>query len=108
MGSRGGGRFARRVALLGIAVLVTMGAASSCSSGDESDGDRPPATADAPAVVDYIGLSKARAIAKAEAADVPWRIGREDKKQFALTQDFVEDRVTFEIDDGKVTKATFG
>ena len=57
---------------------------------------------------DYVGLTKRAAIAKAEADDRPWRVGREDDEQFALTQDFIPDRVTFEIDDGTVTQATFG
>jgi len=56
----------------------------------------------------YVGLTKKDAIAQAKAHDQPRRIGREDGEQFMLTQDFVPDRVTFEIDNGKVTKATLG
>ena len=56
----------------------------------------------------YVGLSKKDAIALAKAHDQPSRIGREDDEQFMLTQDYVPERVTFEIDDGKVTKATLG
>ena len=53
-------------------------------------------------------MTKRAAIAAAEADGRPWRIGREDDEQFLVTQDFIEDRVTFEIDDGEVTKATLG
>jgi len=56
----------------------------------------------------YVGLTKKEAIAKAEASDTPWRILREDKEVFMATQDFLENRVNFEIDNGKVTKATNG
>ncbi len=64
-----------------------------------------PGTADASA---FEGLTKADAIAEAEAQNRPWRIGREDDEQFPVTLDFNENRVTFEIDDGTVTTATFG
>jgi hypothetical protein len=56
----------------------------------------------------FVGMTKQAAIRKAEREGRPWRIGREDDEQFALTQDYIENRVTFEIDDGTVTKATFG
>jgi hypothetical protein len=56
----------------------------------------------------FVGLRKRAAIDKAEREGRPWRIGREDDEQFGVTQDYVENRVTFEIDDGTVTTATFG
>jgi hypothetical protein len=56
----------------------------------------------------FVGLRKRAAIDKAEREGRPWRIGREDDQQFGVTQDYVENRVTFEIDDGSVTTATFG
>ena len=64
-----------------------------------------PGTADASA---FEGLTKADAIAEAEAQNRPWRISREDDEEFPVTLDFNENRVTFEIDDGTVTTATFG
>jgi len=48
------------------------------------------------------------AIAKADADGRPSRIGREDDESFILTQDFIPNRVTFEIDNGEVTSASFG
>jgi hypothetical protein len=57
---------------------------------------------------DYVGLSKSAAIAKAKDQGRPSRIGREDGEMFLGTLDYNPERVTFEIDDGKVTKATFG
>ena len=56
----------------------------------------------------YVGLTKKAAIAKAEADGRPWRLGREDGESFMLTQDYNAERVTFEVDDSKVTKALFG
>jgi hypothetical protein len=79
-------------------------------SGDSARGERDDAssTTSPDAAAAYVGLSERAAIAKAEADGRPWRIGREDDEHFALTQDFVDDRVTFEIDEGKVTSATLG
>lgn len=102
----------RRIATVGLAVLIMATALAACgSSGDSTDassGGKTGSTVKGDAASAYVGLSKKAAIAKAEADDRPWRIGREDDEQFMLTQDFVENRVTFEIDDGKVTKATLG
>ena len=57
---------------------------------------------------DYVGLTKSAAIAKAKSQGRPWRITREDGEVFPGTLDYNPDRVQFEIDNGKVTKATFG
>jgi hypothetical protein len=57
---------------------------------------------------DYVGLTKRAAIAKAEGEGRPWRITREDREMFPGTLDYNPDRVQFEIDNGRVTKATFG
>jgi len=81
-------------------------AESTKSSSDRTATTKPADPADPAAA--YVGLAKAPAIARAEREQRLWRIGREDDEQFMLTQDFVENRVTFEIDDGKVTKATLG
>ena len=56
----------------------------------------------------YVGLRKKAAIAKADAADVTWRILREDDEHFPATMDYDAARINFEIDDGEVTKATLG
>ena len=52
------------------------------------------------ALYEWYGSSKEEAIARAEADDRPWRIGREDDESFPLTEDYVVGRVTFEITDG--------
>src|SRR5262245_4471658 len=107
----------RAVLVFGVALLVV--ALTACDSGSSNDsgsasGRTTTTTATSgttgkplPAS-SYVGLTKKDAIAQAKAHDQPWRIGREDDEQFMLTQDFVPERVTFEIDDGKVTKATLG
>jgi hypothetical protein len=105
----------RSVRFIGSAVLVIVALAACGGGGDDSGsadggvqstttimGSRS-ATADV-----FVGLRKQAAIARAEQEGRPWRIGREDDEQFAVTQDYVEERVTFEIDDGTVTKAIFG
>jgi hypothetical protein len=93
------------------ALVIVIGLAA-CGGSDDAatparEGRTTTTERDDPAAA-YVGLSKADAIAQAEADDRPWRIGREDDEQFALTQDFIEDRVTFEIDNGTVTTATLG
>ena len=57
---------------------------------------------------DYVGRTKSAAIAKAKDQGRPSRIGREDGEVFPGTLDYNPERVTFEVDNGKVTKATFG
>ena len=92
------------------AALLVAGCGSSGDSIDASGStsSSKPSSSNPASAQSYVGLTKQRAIARADAAGQPWRIGREDDEQFMLTQDFVPDRVTFEIDDGKVTKATLG
>ena len=91
-------------------VVVATAWLGGCGGGDDAGRpavDPPPQETRDPAAA-YVGMTKRAAIAAAEADDRPWRIGREDDEQFLLTQDFIEDRVTFEIDDGEVTAATLG
>ena len=106
----------RRVAPLVVGAALTL-AACGGGDGDKSVSSREGADtttttsvsgADSSEGGAYVGLTKAAAIAKAEADGHPWRIGREDDEFFPATLDYNPDRVTFEIDDGKVTKASFG
>ena len=97
-----------RVASVALVVLILALVAVACGdSGDSvSSGSKQSTTNTSPQ--SYVGLTKREAILKAEATNTPWRITREDKEMFMVTQDFVENRLNFEIDDGKVTKATTG
>jgi hypothetical protein len=104
-------------ALVGLALVLFL---ASCNGGDGeksvSSRDETPTTTSDPTGSNvgsntadaYVGLTKKAAIAKAEADGRPWRIGREDDESFPATLDYNPERVTFEIDDGKVTQATFG
>jgi hypothetical protein len=102
----------RSVRLIASAVLVTLALAACGGGGDDSgsaNGGGSTTTVAGSANADvFVGLRKQAAIARAEQEGRPWRIGREDDEQFALTQDYIENRITFEIDGGVVTKATFG
>lgn len=88
---------------------------------DSAEGDTP-ATSEPPGSLDpatsgavdeqdareadpFLGLSVDDAAALADSQERPWRIGRQDGELFALTDDHVVGRVTFEVDDGIVTGA---
>ena len=88
------------------ALAVAAPACGNDDGGKVSSGSEP--SSSQTSAESYVGLTKKEAIAKAEASDTPWRILREDKEVFMATQDFLENRVNFEIDNGKVTKATNG
>jgi hypothetical protein len=101
---------APRVLAAALAVLVLASLAVACGNGDGdkvSSGSKPSSTSDTSAA-SYVGLTKKEAIAKAEATDTPWRITREDEESFMVTQDYNPARINFEIDNGRVTKATNG
>ena len=98
-----------------LAVVVATAACGGDSSVSSRDGgSKATVTTDAPddsgsnGADAYVGLTKKDAIAKAERDGHLYRIGREDDESFPATLDYNPDRVTFEIDDGKVTQASFG
>ena len=108
---------ARGIRALVCSAIVVIGAlAMMTACGDDSDSSSPPKNDAKEATTplgpgkesDYVGLTKAAAIAKAESQGRPWRITREDSQTFPGTADYNPQRVQFEIDNGKVTKATFG
>lgn len=102
--------------LLGLVLTaVLLGGGLGACGGDEraGTGRRPSSgtTGTSGTLVDadaYVGLTKKAAIAKAAASDTPWRITREDDELFLVTQDYNPERLNFEIDDGRVTEATYG
>ncbi len=53
----------------------------------------------------FAGLAFEEAVRRAEEQGQPWRIAREDGEVFALTDDIVVGRVTFELDGGVVSAA---
>jgi hypothetical protein len=100
----------RSVVTVALVVLVLASVAVACGDdggGKVSSGSEQSTTSNTSAQ-SYIGLTKREAILKAEATNTPWRITREDKETFMVTQDFVENRINFEIDDGEITNATYG
>ena len=107
-------RTVRTIVLVGLCGLTSVVGVAACGGDDNSvssgrSGGNPAAAAGDPTKpASYEGLSKSAAIAKAEAADVTWRITREDDESFMVTLDYNPDRVNFEIDDGRVTTASFG
>ena len=96
--------------MMGLALLVLVVSASAVAlvigtldAGEGADGQaRPTAADEAP----FIGLTRDEASTLAEADGRRWRVGREGGERFALTDDFIVGRVTFELDDGIVTTAS--
>ena len=106
---------ARGLRALVCTVVVVMGAVAMTGCGDDSgnasssnDNAKSDTTLGPGKESDYVGLTKAAAIAKAKDEGRPYRITREDDEVFPGTLDYNPERVQFEIDDGKVTTATFG
>jgi hypothetical protein len=91
---------------------VVIGAVALTACGDDADNaksdTKSSATLGPGKESDYVGLTKAAAIAKAKDQGRPYRITREDDEMFPGTLDYNPERVQFEIDNGKVTTATFG
>ena len=53
----------------------------------------------------YIGLTESQAIERAYSRDIEVRIIRRDSESLPITDDYRSNRINFEIDNGKVTKA---
>lgn len=96
--------------LIGLTLLLLVLSASTVALAigtldvDEgADGKEQTTAADEAA---FIGLTRDEASALAETEGRRWRVGREDGERFALTEDFIVGRVTFELDDAIVTTAS--
>ena len=102
----------RRVVALLVAAGLAVGALTLTACGGDDDPDRAGSSQDGgksdAGASAYVGLTKQAATAKADAAGTTWRITREDDESFPVTLDFDPERLNFEIDDGKVTQATYG
>ena len=96
-----------------VTVLAAIGIAG---CGDDSDGSvstrdqqQETTTTEAKSTApDFVSLSKQAAIAKAEAEGRPWRISSENGESFPATLDYNPERVSFDINENRVTAANFG
>ena len=90
----------RRYGIAGVVLILGLTVAGvAVAIDDGSAGSDGPAT---PSET-FVGLTLSDATSLAEDEGRPWRIARQDGEIFALTDDLVPGRVTFEIDDGTVT-----
>ena len=111
----GGSNSTRRrltVATLVLALTLALAAGvTACGDDDEpqpaGSGTGSGDTSEA-AFSDYIGLETEAAGDLAEENDLPWRVVREDGEDLPVTMDFVEDRLNFAVEDGKVVDVTTG
>jgi hypothetical protein len=106
-------RVRRAACLLATALLVTLllagcGSDSNNASGRDKGDDTTETSLGPGKESDYVGLTKAQAMKKAKDQGRPARVTREDDEMFPGTLDYNPDRVNLELDDGTVTKATFG
>jgi len=98
----------RTIALLGLCLVAAVAGATACGGHGDGSANESVSTGNPMKASSYEGLKTSAAIAKAEAANVTWRITREDDEDFMVTLDYDPERVNFEIDDGRVTTASFG
>lgn len=95
-----------RLAGIGLAVVLLAAACGSDEREDDVTVAGDPSEDGSPIEADeFIGLDAEEAILLAERNDQIWRVARDGDERFALTDDLVAGRVTFEIDDGVVTAA---
>jgi hypothetical protein len=97
-----GRRFA--VAVLALTTALAVGA-TACGDDDEP---QPAGSESDAAFSEYIGLETEAAGDLAEENDLPWRVVREDGEDLPVTMDFVENRLNFAVEDGKVVDVTTG
>lgn len=57
---------------------------------------------------EYVGLTVDDAGALAEEQGRPWRVVKEDGQDRAVTLDFIDNRLNFEVEDGVVVRVTTG
>lgn len=72
----------------------------------ESTGDK--STSGLPTPESFVGLELKAAQEKADKADLPHRVIREDGKDFPVTRDYRPERLNFTVEKGIVTKVGNG
>ncbi len=93
-----------------VAVCLLVGCGSSSKTTADAGTTSVPSTTVAASgeFAEYIGLTEAAAIAKADAADVRARVIERDGEKLQVTMDFDEERLNFVVVDGTVTNVTTG
>ena len=94
--------------------VVLVAAVASCQQRPDAPADPPAAEEADPAAEDpadansYVGMTLADASARADKAEIRWRIVEEDGKPRAVTMDHRPDRLNFSVAAGKVIRVTKG
>lgn len=95
------------LAVLGLLISAALGL-TACGDDDGAPmNDAPPADSDND-FAEYVGLSVEEAQTKAEQDGRPSRVVRVDGEDLAVTMDFIENRLNFEVENGRVTAVTTG
>ncbi len=96
------------------AILLAAAAVSCQRQSSEPPPETTPAagetaSADDPADPDsYVGMTLPAASARAEKAEIQWRVIEEDGKPRAVTMDHRPDRLNFAVAEGKIIRVTKG
>lgn len=98
--------FPRMLAVLIAAAMLVAACGTDATGDDGAAGSDGPGLDESSAADQFIGLDFDEAVGLAESQERQWRIGRDGDEVMAVTDDLVVDRVTFELDEGKVTAVT--
>lgn len=70
--------------------------------------EKPAAPGDPAEASSYVGMTLPDASARADKADIRWRVVEEDGKSRPVTMDYRPDRLNFSVEKGKIIRVTKG
>ena len=94
-------------------ILLTLLVATACQPKHSPD-PPPPGSAETqpsaavPTPDSFVGMTLEEANAKAEKADLPHRVVKNDGEDYPVTRDYRPERLNFTVEKGVVTKVTNG
>ena len=97
------------IALLGLAAVSCQQRQSSQSRPESPPAAEKPSLPDDPAdTSSYVGMTLSEASARADKAEIRWRIVEEDGKPRPVTMDYRPERLNFSVAEGKIIRVTKG
>lgn len=71
-------------------------------------GEKPAPSSDSADAASYVGMTLEAGSARADKAEIRWRVVEEDGKGHPVTMDFRPDRLNFSVAAGKIIRVTKG